>query len=83
MRNATGRDRGAPLVDLARYLAQNLVPGGELRLVHIWTPEVDFLFFKRSRRARRILREQDLSALETVLVKVGEALGRDVVVDFK
>ncbi len=52
-------------------------------MIHIWTPETDFLFFKRSRRARRILREQDLSALETVLVKVGETLGRDVVVDFK
>lgn len=76
------RGPGIRLYELARYLIEAVAPG-EVKLTHIWTPELELILLRPKRGARRRLRERDLEALARVIEGIAARAGRDAVVEVR
>lgn len=72
------------ILELSRYLLRAIVGRpGEVKIEHICSGRVDFLFFAVAEADRKSLSERDKEALALVVERIGKKLGREVIVDWR
>ncbi len=72
------------ILELSRYLVRSIVSRpGEVKVEHIHSGGVDFLFFDVAPPDRKLLTERDKEALALVVERIGKKLGREVIVDWR
>lgn len=72
------------ILELSRYLVRSIVSRpGEVKIEHIYSGGLDFLFFDVAPADRKALPERDKEALALVVERIGRKLGREVIVDWR
>lgn len=72
------------ILELTRYLVRAVVTRpNEAKVEHVYSGGLDLLFLSVAKQDRQNLSERDKDALALVVERIGKALGREVIVDWR